>query len=101
MARPASYGTILVSNATPTKICSPAPDRTALLFSVQGGDVYISPDPNVAVGHGLHLVDGQPPVEVCACHQGDWVSRDLWALASANNTPVYIIEGFEPLKAEG
>ena len=97
MARPANFSTVIVGTAV-AKLLSPSPDRTAIRISVKGGDVYISPDPNVAVGHGLRIVDGQHSEEVCACHQGDWVGRDLWAIASAASTAVYIIEGFEPSK---
>lgn len=95
MARPSSFITVVVAT-TVTKILSSAPDRTAIRFSASGGDVYVSPDPNVAVGTGLRVTAGQHTEEVCACHQGDWVGRDLWAIASAANTQLYIIEGFTP-----
>lgn len=97
MNKPVKPATILTVSvgATPTKLLSSSPERRALRISVQGADVYIAPTHTVAVGHGFRVVNGQHSEELCACHVGQWVTMEMWAITPAGTALVHIIEGFE------
>lgn len=90
---PSVIDTITVG-VTPTKILSQATTRSSVRFSVMSADVYIAPDAQVALGAGLRVVDGDHSEEVCSCHAGDWVERELWAIADGAPATLHIISGF-------
>lgn len=92
--RPSNYHANTVT-VTPALVCGGSPDRRALLISTTTADVYLSPDPAIVAPRGLRITAGQPPVEICACHQGQFVCMPLYGTTLAGTAIVYVIEGFE------
>jgi hypothetical protein len=88
------FYTVTVTVAV-VKLCGSSPARRALRLTTRGADVYIAPSAAVALGQGFRLVNGTASEELCACHVGDWVTRELYAIADGATATVHVIEGFE------
>lgn len=95
-ARPCSE-TTKTATTTATLIVQASEDRTSLLLSAQAL-VYISSFSTVTPGKGIKLGGFFNNLQMCQCHQGDFVKRPLWAITDVSAEPVDItvIEGFEP-----
>jgi hypothetical protein len=92
--KPSVFETVAVL-VTVTKLVSASPTRRALRISTRAHDIYIAPTHLVALGAGIRIVNGQHSEEFCACHVGDWVTKDLYAIADGGTATVHVIEGFE------
>lgn len=78
------------------QLCGPSEARTAITISSTGA-VYISDNPAMVEGEGILLNAQTTVVELCTCHQGQWIQNALFyrAPAAGGGTFIYAIQGFE------
>lgn len=69
--------------------------RTAITISAVDFPVYIGISPTMAAKQGVIIAASALPVTLCRCHVGDWVCRQIWAIAVGGVASIYTIEGFE------
>lgn len=93
--RGSAWKSQVVGNSA-VQLVGPSDTRTALTITTSDQDLFLSPEASVSDGAGLRVVSGQAPIQICRCHVGDWLNRNIWAIAPGGNTTVYVIEGFEP-----
>lgn len=82
-----------VVGATAIGICSNSPTRCSLTLTAHGGDIYVSHNRQVTVGHGLLIPSGQYATTLERRIQGEWVSESLYAIASAGGATLTVLEG--------
>lgn len=92
--------TVVQITGTPGELVSASPGRTSLLISATTADIWVSDRNTLAVGEGVRCSVALDPVELCACHQGSFVNKQLFARTAGGTATVFIIEGFEELWAE-
>jgi hypothetical protein len=71
------------------------PDRTAITITGTDNPFYVSPSPSIVAKQGILIYPNSLPVTLCRCHLGDWVTRQLFAIATVGTANAYVIEGFE------
>jgi hypothetical protein len=94
--RPSVQGSAPVTTSVKLLIPS-SEDRTSLLIS-SNTPVYLTIYPGGPSGEGITVGLHSDWIELCLCHQGDWVKRAIYGSCdiSAPAFNVYWIEGFEP-----
>lgn len=92
--KPATSKTVVVGVAA-VPLTSSSPERIAILVSSSVNDVWISTNPAMAVGQGIHVNAAAEPVEFCSCHFGTEVQKAWYAIAAGAGTNVFIMEGFD------
>jgi hypothetical protein len=69
-------------------------NRNALTLSAADADIWVGLDATVAVGSGLRIVNGTAPFNLCGCHGGWWVNKQLFAITAAGIHNITVIESF-------
>lgn len=93
--------TFLALDGTSQQCVSAAADRTALTFSVIGGNATISDENPATATNGLQILATQNPWTICSCHAGDFVKKPLYVIGGAGATHLVIVEGFSPEAESG
>lgn len=95
MAKGASQQTITVTNAS-TLLLEPNPARKAFTVSCPAANRVTLSILNPAVDQqGLVLFALGQTRTFCACHDGNWVKRSIYAIADAGSNPLGVVESFD------
>jgi hypothetical protein len=85
-------------SASPAMVMGPSVHRVALLFAppaIPGTSYTVSTDPAVALGGGINLVPGGPPVVITKVPFGDAVQKPWYGVASAGLSTIGFLETIE------
>lgn len=93
--RPATSKTVVIG-ATALPLLSPSDERVSIIVSTTTNDIWISTNPAMAVGQGLHIPATAQPLEFCSCHFGTELQKAWYAIAGGAGTNVFVMEGFDP-----
>lgn len=92
--KPATSQTVVVGAAA-IRLVSSSDERIALMVSCTTNDVWISTNPAMTTGQGIHVNAAAEPVQFCNCHFGTEVQKAWYAIAAGAGTNVFVMEGFD------
>ena len=90
-----SVATARTVPTTVTPILGADIHRTAITISAVDFPIYIGISPTMTAKQGVIIGASALPITLCRCHVGDWVCRQIWAIAVGGIASIYTIEGFE------
>ncbi len=78
---------------SPTLILQNNPDRLMfLIINLSSSNMYVAFSPDVSPSKGILLSASGGSVSFTVDDDGEAVTREVWAVAGAANSPIYVIE---------
>jgi len=82
-----------VINTSPVRVLSNNPDRLSwVIVNLSGSDIWLGFDREVSSTKGLFLASGGSAITTDWRDDFELVGYEVWAIASANNSPIYVVE---------
>jgi hypothetical protein len=88
--------TVTIGNASAVLLPANARRIAVLISSPISGTLWITNNTTAASGTGVSIAKLQPPTLLTIHDVGDWIQRQLNAIAPAGNETIGIIEVVEP-----
>src|ERR1051325_8533969 len=82
---------VTVGNAS-TQLLGHNPRRRALIITTDTNAIYVSSVTPAVSGQGIQIPTGIQPTKLCCRDAGTWMTYQLWAIAPAGPTKVWVLE---------